>query len=85
MMKILALILMLACASAAHAQDTIAQIPNERVETEALPPGATAAQLQASLQVRWQMFQDEVNAHNPWVRYGAHWDEVLGWVPGGVS
>lgn len=41
----------------------------EKVE-ELSQPGADGAALQALLQSRWAAYQAEVNAYNPWARYG---------------
>jgi len=38
------------------------------------------AAVQADLQVAWQKFQTDVNAYNPWARYGTYWDDTGAWV-----
>lgn len=55
----------------------------EFVDTTAFLPGATLAEIQAGLQARWQQFQNEITARNPWVRQGTFFDGTI-WTPGGV-
>ena len=45
----------------------------------------TIAEIQTALQARFTVLQAEVNAENPWVRYGTIWDDVTNWTLGGVS
>lgn len=47
-------------------------------------PGFTVPQLQAELQARWTDFQNEVNAKNPWTRYGSAWNGTT-WTSTGAS
>lgn len=49
------------------------------------PDGAkTQAVMRGELEAIWQIFQTEVTARNPWVRYGSTWDGTS-WTAGGVS
>jgi hypothetical protein len=50
----------------------------------AFPPGGSMAQTQAELQVRWNAFQNEINAANPWRYYGSTWDGTT-WVVTNVA
>ena len=46
--------------------------------------GASAAQIKADLQARWQTFQNEIANANPWLYYGTFWDGTS-WTTGGVA
>ena len=39
---------------------------------------------QIELQKLWTEFQNRINAHNPWNRYGSFWDGAA-WTAGGIS
>ena len=56
----------------------------ETVEPFQANDGMTLAQAQAALQARWQELQDQVTAHNPWLRYGTTFDGTS-WQAAGVS
>lgn len=46
----------------------------EKVEDGRWPAGTTVPSIQALLVSRFQDFQAEVTARNPWQRYGTSWD-----------
>lgn len=56
----------------------------ERVDTYSVEGTPTLASVQAALEVQWASIQAEINARNPWVRYGSFWDGTT-WTLGGVS
>lgn len=56
----------------------------ERVEVVSADPPRTAAQMQAIAEGRWTAFQAEIEADNPWSRYGSSWDGTA-WITGGVA
>lgn len=43
------------------------------------------AAAQAEMQADWQKFQTDVNAYNPWNRYGTTWDDTGVWTPAGAT
>jgi len=47
--------------------------------------GDTLATVEALLQTAWTAFQAQINAANPWVRYGSFMDTTNGWTAGGVA
>lgn len=56
----------------------------ERVETYSAEGSPGLAAVQSALQARWTALQAEIDADNPWVRYGSSWDGTS-WTAGGVS
>ena len=52
----------------------------EQVEDARWPAGTTVPSIQALLVTRFQAFQAEVTAANPWQRYGTNWDGST-WTP----
>ena len=56
----------------------------ERVIELAVSDGATVAQIQAELISRRTLFQAEVTARNPWLRYGTRYDGTT-WTAGGAT
>ena len=46
----------------------------ESVEKFSADPPKSIAQVMTFLESRWQEFQNQINAHNPWRRYGSFWD-----------
>jgi len=55
----------------------------ERVDTIAMDAGSSNAQVRQSLQERWQLFQNSVNADTTHSFYGSTWDGTA-WVPAGA-
>lgn len=56
----------------------------ESVETITLPSSMTMAEFQAVAEQRWTTFNTQVQAYNPWRRYGTKWDGTT-WTLGGVN
>ena len=46
----------------------------ERVDSQRTPKGTGMAAVQSQLETNWQAYQSEINAYNPWQRYGSTWD-----------
>jgi hypothetical protein len=46
----------------------------EQTSAENFPSGTTMNQVMQYLQARWQNFQNQINAVNPWLHYGSNWD-----------
>lgn len=46
----------------------------------------TVAEFRTELETQWTRFQAEINASNPWNRYGTYWvGDGSSWVNGGAS
>lgn len=58
---------------------------HERVETTTMLAGDNLAAAMTRLQAIWTAFQAEVNALNPWDRYGSFMDTGNAWTNGGVA
>lgn len=56
----------------------------ESAEEISLPGNPTAADYQVAFEARWNTFNANVQAYNPWTRYGSFWDGTV-WTPAGVS
>lgn len=56
----------------------------EFLEPYQAPQGQTLAQAQAALQALHAIKQSQVDASNPWLRFGTHWDGTT-WTAAGVS
>jgi hypothetical protein len=56
----------------------------EQVETITSDTAQTMAGWQALAEQRWETFNANVQAANPWRRYGTFWDGTT-WTPGGVT
>lgn len=56
----------------------------ERVDVIRFPTGTTLNQAQTGLVAAFNAYQSEVNAYNPWNRYGTFWDGTS-WTAGGVA
>ncbi len=56
----------------------------ERQRILSVDKGTTNAQLMTKLELEWTQFQSQVNAFNPWNRYGTFWDGTT-WTAGGVA
>src|SRR5262245_1527606 len=54
--------------------DLKAGVFTEKVSTQRIVPGTPMAQIEVFLQNQWSAFQNEINAANPWQRYGSTWD-----------
>lgn len=55
----------------------------EKTSSYDFEPGAGLARIRVELQGAADRFQSEINAHNPWIRYGTVWDGAT-WANGGV-
>lgn len=71
-------------ASAAELTDLQSGTVVESVETFSADPPKSIAEVMAFLESRWQEFQNQVDANNPWLRYGSFWDGTT-WTAQGVS
>jgi hypothetical protein len=52
----------------------VAGVVAERTSTQRVQGGTTITQIEGFLENRWSDFQAEVNASNPWQRFGSTWD-----------
>lgn len=57
----------------------------ERVITYSRPDSGGMNQAKADLQADWSRGQTEVNAYNPWNRYGTTWDDTGVWTDNGAT
>jgi len=46
----------------------------ETIVTQRVPAGTSISQMQVFMQSVWSSYQAQINAANPWVRYGSTWD-----------
>ena len=51
----------------------------EKVETANYVTGTPIATVQADLITKFNIYQTQVTAANPWKYYGTSWDSVTGW------
>lgn len=56
----------------------------EKVDTQLPEPGAGVARIRSLLQEQWARCQAEIDAANPWDKYGTSWDGTS-WAAGGVA
>jgi hypothetical protein len=76
---------MWAGASAGENSAIAAGTISEQEDAYSRPDGAGLAQVQADLEANWTARQAQLDAYNPWNRYGSFFDSVTGWTLTGVS
>jgi hypothetical protein len=57
----------------------------ERVITVSVDPGTTLAEIRNRILGAQADWQNHVSTYNHWNRYGTVWDDVTGWIAGGVT
>jgi hypothetical protein len=72
-------------ASAGENSAIAAGTVKEEEDTYSRPDGAGLAQVQADLLANRSARQAQLDAYNPWNRYGSFFDDVGGWTLTGVS
>ena len=59
-------------------------VVTEKIETISLVPGTSLQTIQELLIQRAAVYQEEIDAYNPWDRIGTFWDDVAGWTAAGI-